>query len=176
MYTNVMMIKSKRMSYLNLAISYFYQIRFFESYMIPISTAVYDPKWYHDFKGQDHVFLDKRNVVNGIRIHPLVPGPTCSNLCQGMDACTSGNPAACDFLHKYGKQLDSINFDVFCRMLEYRMKKLALRLGLQRDPLLVFIVYEAPDKKCSERGTILNWLHKNGVDIDELHYPIAGNY
>ena len=32
--------------------SYFYAIRFFKPNMIPISTAKWDPKWYHQNKGQ----------------------------------------------------------------------------------------------------------------------------
>ena len=50
---------------MKLAISYFYQIRFFKPYMIPVSTAHWDPAWYHDWAGAAHVFVDKRGVING---------------------------------------------------------------------------------------------------------------
>ena len=44
---------------MKLAISYFYQIRNFKPNMIPVSTARWDPKWYHDGKGAEYNFIDK---------------------------------------------------------------------------------------------------------------------
>ena len=41
------------------ALGYFYQVRFFTPNMIPVSTAVSDPKWYHQNKGPQFTFLDK---------------------------------------------------------------------------------------------------------------------
>ena len=41
------------------ALGYFYQVRFFTPNMIPVSTALGDPKWYHQNKGQQFTFLDK---------------------------------------------------------------------------------------------------------------------
>lgn len=32
---------------MKILISYFYQIRFFKPNMIPLSTAAFDPKWFH---------------------------------------------------------------------------------------------------------------------------------
>ncbi len=85
------------MQQLEIATSYFYQIRFFKPSMIPVSTAVFDPKWYHNFKGQDHVFIDKRGVVNGLRIKSLMPDYTCNNLCRGFETCPTKDPGTCDF-------------------------------------------------------------------------------
>lgn len=34
---------------MKLALSYFYQIRFFKRYMLPVSTTCLDPDWYHDW-------------------------------------------------------------------------------------------------------------------------------
>ena len=33
---------------MKIRLSYFYQIRFFKKNMIPMSTALSDPEWYHD--------------------------------------------------------------------------------------------------------------------------------
>ena len=61
--------------------SYFYQVRFFTPNMIPISTAKWDPKWFHDFQDNKYVFLDKRGVCNGLRADPFVLGEEyCKNL------------------------------------------------------------------------------------------------
>ena len=48
---------------MKLAISYFYKIRFFQPWMIPISTAAWDPKYYHDNKGKDYLFVDTINIL-----------------------------------------------------------------------------------------------------------------
>ena len=38
---------------IHFATSYFYQIRFFRPDMIPLSTARFDPSWYHRNKGHN---------------------------------------------------------------------------------------------------------------------------
>ena len=48
-------------------ISYFYQIRNFKSNMIPMSTCISDPKWYHDFKGKNHLFVPFIKWDKGIK-------------------------------------------------------------------------------------------------------------
>ena len=50
---------------MKLRLSYFYQIRNFKPNMIPMSTALSDPAWYHDFKDKDYIFarLSDKNVV-----------------------------------------------------------------------------------------------------------------
>ena len=68
--------------------SYFYKIRFFKPNMIPISTAMWDPKWYHANQKQDHWFVDKNGVINGLRASVFAPGEvatavsTCGPLCD----------------------------------------------------------------------------------------------
>ena len=34
---------------MRILVSYFYHVRHFKPYMIPFSTAVWDPAWYHNF-------------------------------------------------------------------------------------------------------------------------------
>ena len=48
---------------MKLAISYFYKIRFFQPWMIPISTAAWDPKYYHDNRGKDYLFVDLQSFL-----------------------------------------------------------------------------------------------------------------
>ena len=43
--------------------SYFYQIRNFKPYQIPLSTAISDPAWYHPKNGD--YYVDKNGVING---------------------------------------------------------------------------------------------------------------
>ena len=52
--------------------SYFYQIRNFKPNMIPVSINLSDPKWYHNNKNKHHVYIDRRNIINGIRFEYMV--------------------------------------------------------------------------------------------------------
>ena len=87
-------------------ITYFYNIRFFKPHTIPISTAVWDPKWFHNFQGHDIIFKDKNNVLNGIRYPDLSPvniAPCCP--------CENKDPTTCQFIKDYTEYLDTLNFD-----------------------------------------------------------------
>lgn len=152
-------------------ISYFYQIRNFEKYMIPISTALSDPSWYHDNKGNNHVFLDKNGILNGIRCPLLAPGSQCQGLCKGKEYCKN-NSNNCNFLKTYTKQLEQIDFgaliDAFKNLIEkYKRKKLC-----QEEPCIVLIVYETPDNPCSERYSLIDYFNSKGIECKELEYPI----
>ena len=87
-------------------------VRFFKPYQIPISTAVWDPKWFHDFKGQDHVWKDKNGVWNGIRLEEL--NPKNCNACGCP--CNMGklkDPQHCKFITTYKEGLSTINYKEF---------------------------------------------------------------
>ena len=139
-------------------ISYFYQVRNFEPDMIPISTARWDPDWFHNGMGQNYVFKDKRGIYNGIRYEYLVPNEECCHLCLGKDKCLSNGIVLgqCDFLKKYKEQIDKINFSAFLNECE----GLKQRIGIE-DPCFVFMVYEAPNNPCSERDKIIEWFEEN---------------
>ena len=154
--------------------SYFYQIRYFTPNMMPLSTAVYDPKWFHQGAGQDTLFLDKHGVINGLRVEELAPGTRCRDECRGTDrptpSCT-GNPETCGFLRHYREQLDSIDFDLFWSQIEGMLELgKSLKYCENAEMIPVFIVHEAADKVCSERQSIQHWLNKNGIKCSELPY------
>lgn len=149
--------------------SYFYQIRNFTPNMIPISTAVWDPKWFHDFKDANYIFKDKNGVYNGIRCPILAPGSACEGLCQGVENCEGKNtPDKCKFLQQYKQQLDKIDYKQFMQDLEELVKKIDID-----NPIVVFIVYETPKNPCSERQTIIDWFNIHGNPVKELTYPIG---
>ena len=97
---------------MKLALSYFYQIRNFKKFMIPVSTAVWDPKWFHDFKNKDYIFKDKNGIYNGIRFEELMPNKNCDNFCL---ECKEGNnlytPQTCEFLKRYRNQIQKLDKD-----------------------------------------------------------------
>ena len=128
--------------------SYFYMIRFFKSNIIPLSTAVFDPQWFHKSNGNSYTFKDKNNVINGLRIDYLKPGKECDGLCLGPEnnvAC-NGNPGICKFLKAYERQLLNINK----REMALFMWNTAKKYNIE-NPKFAFIVHEAPWKQCSER-------------------------
>lgn len=146
--------------------SYFYQIRFFTPNMIPVSTAVWDPKWFHDNQGPEHVFIDKRGVINGVRAPALHPGEALEGSCAGPKNCTD-DPLHCSFLQGYVEQLNKLDCDDYVHRLENLGNKLKRGARFEGEPVIVLIVYEAPNNMCSERGALQKWLSMNGYEVSE---------
>lgn len=150
--------------------SYFYQVRFFKPWMIPISTAKSDPKWYHEGKNNDHWFIDKNGVINGLRAaEAFAPGAQLEGLCHGefnVDKC--GWPGSCAFLRGYVNQLANLDFTDTIVRLERLANHAKEYLGFNEEPIIVLLVHEAPQNACSERAAIQEWFRKNGVECEEL--------
>lgn len=145
---------------MNVYISYFYNIRFFPKNLIPISTAVYDPKWYHDFKSSSYVFRDKRDVINGLRAEILSPykieNAECHNCKSNKDT------SVCSFIKQYNDYIFSLNFnDVYNWLLKVSRKF--------DDADICLMVYEKPDNPCSERPTLIEWFKCNNVELKEYN-------
>lgn len=153
---------------MKIKISYFYMIRFFKPNQIPISTAVWDPKWYHNFTGNtSYKFLDKNNVLNGIRLKDIVPNEKLHNCCRGRDNCASLNPESCEFLSGYRKQLYEIDFNAFIRTLETISSAVISYTKSNDEPEIILIVYETSDNPCSERRVLIDWFESNGYELEE---------
>ena len=132
--------------------SYFYKIRFFKPWQIPISTAISDPRWFHAFKGQKHRFLDKRIVMNGLRLECLHPDESCKDLCHGQDSCSCKDPNACQFLKNYRMQLAKLDVKKVLEKLQPLADVVQKKYGHEAE--IVLIVYEPPYKACSERSAL----------------------
>ena len=145
--------------------SYFYQIRFFKPNMIPISTARFDPSWYHENKSPEHWFIDRNGVINGLRAPVFAPGQHLSGLCAG--ACNPKSPDECLFLKGYQNQLNNLDFENTMKRLEVLCFKVSEYLGLEEEPIAILIVHEAPDNPCSERTAIQNFFRNNGIKCEE---------
>lgn len=161
---------------MKIATSYFAQIRNFKRNMIPISTACYDPKWFHADKGFHYRFYDKRGILNGLRCKDLAPGDSCNNLCRGIINCAEG-PETCRFLKTYREQLSKISPDAFKSYCQQVVTAYSKDTGIPEDGLiLVFLVFEKFDQPCSERIPLLEFFRSCGFDADELQYPIRDHY
>lgn len=160
------------------ATSYFYQIRHFKEYMIPVSTAKWDPDWFHDFTGiYEHVWVDKRGIYNGIRCENLHFQETEDEVCNCGKGCFEAlkPEGTCSFLTAYRKQIFKNDFQVFYN----DCLRLVDKLGLTNspfEPIIVLIVYEVPTNPCSERKVLQDWIKSNGYSCEELQYPITKNY
>lgn len=153
------------------ALSYFYQIRNFKPNMIPVSTAKWDPKWYHDWLGHGYTFVDKRGIVNGLRCEELHGDENCEGLC-GPD-CIDHNPDNCLFLKNYRAHLESLNWADIEARAERAAADIQSKLHFTDEPIIVFIVYETPKNPCSERVALLDYFKTHGIECEELSYPIS---
>lgn len=146
--------------------SYFYKIRFFTPNMIPISTAMWSPKWFNQCRGQNYLWVDKNNVINGIKAEPFVPyldlpeEESCQKNCKF-------NPDSCKFLSAYSEMLDEIPIEDTLAWLEKVSTYARGRTDFSGEPIYVFIVHETPTNPCSERGPIQEYFHKNGIECTE---------
>ena len=147
--------------------SYFYKIRFFTPNIIPLSTAVWDPKWFHRGQGKDFMFYDKRGVLNGLRCEVFMPDSSCNDLCCGHESC-SNEPLSCEFLKAYRRQLDRLNFNKVIEMLNAISECVQKEIGFNEEPVIALIVHEASSNPCSERVALHQWFKDNHYDIQEF--------
>jgi len=150
--------------------SYFYQVRNMKRNYIPLSTAVWDPKWWHQGKGNEFQWKDKNGIWNGLRAEPFVPGPTCDGLCHGRETCIAYGPQTCAFLRTYRKQLDELNFQEIMERFAALGQKIQEVEGFEEEPVLVLLFHEKWDNPCSERWPVQAWFKDNGYEIEEF-YP-----
>ena len=150
--------------------SYFYQVRNMKRNYIPLSTAVWDPKWWHQGKGNEFQWKDKNGIWNGLRAEPFVPGPTCDGLCHGRETCMAYGPQTCAFLRTYRKQLDQLNFQEIIERFAALGQKIQKVEGFEEEPILVLLFHEKYDNPCSERWPVQAWFKDNGYEIKEF-YP-----
>ena len=134
------------------------------SKQICFSTAVWDPKWFHDFKGQDHKFV-KDGKIYGLRATCFMPRSTD---CHGMPC--QNDPKTCNFMQSYMKQLDMLEFDDVINALSNAANDVAKELDID-DPDVVILVHETPDNPCSERHILKKWFDKHWIKLKEWKKP-----
>lgn len=146
-------------------LSYFYKIRFFDKYIIPVSTAIYDPAWYHDNKCVGYVYKNDKDVINGLRIECLNPSKVdchdCSKDCKD-------DPKSCRFITSYHNMLNRLNFDEVIEQLKSLSDTSKLALNLDRNPDVCLIVHEAPTNLCSERRPLMEYFKEHGIELEEF--------
>jgi len=143
--------------------SYFYNIRFFKPHQIPLSTAVWDPKWFHEFKDQEHIWKDKNGVWNGLRIEELNPQSCHASGCP----CKTRDPENCRFIREYKEGLEKIDFEKMLGDIEKLVSYIQNQEKFEEEPEVILIVHEAKDNPCSERNSIQELFREHGFEIEE---------
>lgn len=167
---------------INFYISYFYQIRNMKSNMLPVSTAMYDPKWFHNGKGENYRYMDKNGVINGVRMidlmMPLYKWEELVKRNESCEHCGTNNGAdgawvsgMCPFMQEYAKCIREKNpdFQKFITFCDGYLQFLNQRLNLCLDTI-IFIVHEAPSRGCGERPELQRWFAENGMELKEFNY------
>lgn len=156
---------------MKIKISYFNNIRNFTPNMIPVSTAMFDPKWYHTKDG--NCYLDKNNVINGMRIEYLHLPSSIYNMLEASDkGCSKNCPLPkdgnCEFMKQYYKYLSSIPFKNLHNHLNMIANQHQQLMHYTEEPIVVLIVHESPNTGCAERPVLVQYFKDNGVDLEEV--------
>lgn len=141
--------------------SYFYKIRSFKPNMIPVSTAIWDPKWFHAEMGQDYIWFDKNGVVNGLRVeelHPRIENSECMS-------CKDHNRTTCEFKRLYEEQISKLDFKVINDLFEEFGRIMKEERKVEGEPVIVLIVHEAPNNHCSEREILQKYFHAEELQV-----------
>lgn len=167
-------------------ISYFYKVRFMKSNLLPVSTAKWDPIWYHnppnmriyDCMGKTvrnyGQYLDKNNVLNGTRIENLVfpeerwnnlDKDQCSPTCQLKDTMDSKH--WCPFMKSYLDYLTGLNFDDMIFLLKTYVENYKYQYNVKGNVDVVLLVHEPSDCKCAERPVLKKWFKEHGITLHE---------
>ena len=147
---------------MKIATSYFYQIRNFKSWMIPVSTCLSDPNWYRPPIGKEY-YIDKRGIICGLRYEPLIIQSKGIHYCPCEEKeILKGN---CPTMQEYRQLLETINFNKMIKAFEFCLNK------FNKDTI-VLMVYEAPNNPCSERKYLQEYFCSQGINCKELNYPI----
>lgn len=149
-------------------VSYFYKIRFFRPNVLPLSTAIWDPKWYHANGTQNDAFIDKHGVINGLRAEMFMPCETCENECRGREACLTGDPSTCNFLKHYYEQLKKLDYNAVLLWFQEVGEYFKMQLGFEGEPEIALIVHEAPSNPCSERQMLIKWFAAHEYNLQEF--------
>ena len=147
---------------MKIATSYFYKIRFFKPNMIPVSTCMSDPFWYKPPEGKEY-YIDKRGVVCGLRYEPLIVQTYGKQTCP----CEKRSLApACPTMMEYKNLLYThVDIEKTIKAFDFCAYKFQKELGFEEEPIIVLIVYEAPNNPCSERYALQEYFGCKELEI-----------
>lgn len=139
-------------------IANFAQLRSMNKTCIPISTAVWNPKFFK-------IGLDSNEVMLGISEKELSPYKVdMSDGCQ-KDCPNRERVPNCPFLTKYRAYLDTIDFDYLVSEFNRVAEDVRKITHYEGTATIVLLVYESINTKCSERWPLIDWFNANGITL-----------
>ena len=155
-------------------ISSFYNVRFFTSNIIPISTAAsYGWPWWlvqADKHKQGELYPKSNNVMIGIKEEKLAfPSELFDSLTeQCQKECPYKNKAPnCQFMSAYYDYLKTLNFTSLVADFERVANDVKKINKFEGEPIIVLMVYEAATNPCGERPCLQKWFADNGYELTE---------
>lgn len=148
-------------------ITNFANLRHLKPNMIPISTCLSDPIFFHNNTRDKKIcFIDKNGIMNGIREEILSPKflPQDSFVCEKECKYKAVTPN-CPFLIAYRNYLNTINFDELIKELERTAEEVRLATHFEGEPILVLLVYESETNLCSERAPLQALFREHGIEL-----------
>lgn len=136
-----------------------------------MSTALGDPIWYHENGDKSSIYIDKRGIINGLRLLPIINAAklTCASACP---LCEDKNPDTCLWKNEYREALETIDFDSMMKGIKQFVDDYCKKHKIIEEPIAVLMVHESPTNACSERYPLIDYFCSHGVDCKELDYPI----
>ena len=147
-------------------ISYFYQVRFFKPNMVPISTALWDPKWFHNGSDQSKYYFDKNGVICGLKYPPLNPDIDCE--CSKECPKYGHDPSKCHFIQDYYNAISKIDFDEMLKKFEVIANWVKQQNKLDGEMTIILLVHETPENPCSERSSLVKLFNEHGLELKEF--------
>ena len=143
------------------SITYFYNVRYMKPSQLPLSTAMFPPKFFAQTSKKNVAHLDKKGVILGLTTHEFVPQKQCECPCEKKDY------NSCCFLKEYYTQLSKLDFDEVILSWNDFVEKLSNLTSISIDEV-VLLVYEKPDNPCSERTVLKKWFSEHGIELQEM--------
>lgn len=166
---------------MNIYISYFNNVRNFNKYLIPVSTAMYDTKWFHTKEKKN--FIDKNDVINGIKCRPLIfhqklwtelmsTNEECCKDCSFYkDVEKTGH--YCSFMKKYYNQLSLLDIDTIISWFKLIVETVSKLWHEDKSKFsIVLLVHEKYDKVCAERPVLVKWFKQHNINVEEWRKDI----
>ena len=140
--------------------------------MIPVSTAITDPEWFRPPEGKEY-YIDKRGIICGLRYEPLIVQKQATQECLGTDILCNyvkemKAGIICPCMKEYFNLLNTlVDKERTLKAFEFCADKFHRPFD-DEEPIIVLIVYEAPNNPCSERYGLQKFFN-----CKELEYPIV---
>lgn len=139
-------------------IANFAQLRSMNKTCIPISTAVWNPKFFK-------IGLDSNEVMLGISEKELSPYKVDMSYGCQKDCPNRERVPNCPFLAKYRAYLDTVDFDHLVSEFNRVAEDVRKITNYEGEPNIVLLVYEAESNPCSERQPLIDWFASHNVEV-----------